>query len=176
MEKVFWNPEQFKKEEVAKPEIFEIAEELENSLSRPENFAVVDKVIQKEGASQELTEKLEDFSDKLGSKVVAEENSVEDVMRNFQTSLFGFVERIKKKGAPDQSKEKIIKDNFNALRDYVDLLDYHKDFEKAELNNEDGFLKGKIKKEEFEKLRANKVAYVAKCKEILEERERKMAA
>jgi len=56
------------------------------------------------------------------------------------------------------------------------LLNDYPHFEKTELNNEDGFLKGKMKKEEFEKLRANKVAYVAKCKEILEERERKMAA
>jgi len=174
MEKIF-HIEEFIERDEPKPRTYEIIDDAVNSLNLPERFGVIDQALNQESVAQELAERLREYGENLENKQTGEKNSVMDVVENLQLSLSGFAERANKKGLSDVYK-KIIVDNFSALNGYLSLLNDYPYFEKAELANEDGFLRHKLKKEDLEKLRSDKIKYVQECKNILEGEATKRAA
>jgi|GEM_PF-4047778 hypothetical protein len=131
-------------------------------LCLPENYKIINKVVG-EGEAEELADKLWKYSGRLGTKKIEFNNSAIDIMRNLETSLLGSVNRVKRKGL-DESYEKMILEDFNAFKDYANLLTSNRDFEKGELGSEAGFLK-KGEKKDYNFLRSDKKKYVEKCKE-----------
>lgn len=174
MEKVI-HFEEFIERDEPKPRTYEIIDDAVNSLNLPERFQVIDQAIKQEGAAQELAGKLRIFGNDLKNKQIGEKNSAMDVVENLQMALGGFAERANKRGLSDVYK-KFISDNFSALSDYLFLIDKHSDFEKAELANEDGFLRNKFKKVDLDILRSDKIKYIHECKKVLEEEAAKKAA
>lgn len=148
-----------------------LSDELVGKLSLPENYKIIDQILEEEGGAQELADKLWKYSEKLGAKKINPNNNARDVLKQLETSIMGFVERSKKKGIKPDYKE-IIKEDFNSLRDYLGLLNKYKDFEKSELNSDLGFLGTLINKKEAQKIKEKKIEYVQRCKEILEAREK----
>lgn len=174
MEKVI-HFEEFIERDEPKPRTYEIIDDAVNSLNLPGRFSVIDRALNQESAAQELAERLREYDENLENKQIGEKNSVMDVVENLELSLGGIAERANKKGLSDVYK-KIIVDNSNTLNNYLSLLRDYPHFEKAELANEDGFLRHKLKKEDLEKLRSDKIKYVQECKKILEGETAKRAA
>jgi len=177
MEKII-HIEDFERKDVSRQRTFEIFDEIENSLSKPENYKIIDEVLLRDGASYELGEKIIRCSEKLKNekKPINEKNSAIDVLENLQTCLFAFVERVKKKGIYELA-QKNIADKIRALNNYFDLLINWREFTNAEFGNEDGYLGYLVKNEtdvekrkEFMEIRADKVKYVDFCKEILDKK------
>ena len=154
---------------IGKLDLFEVAvAQLAGKLELPDNARIIDGIVG-EGASYEMGEKLINYWEKLGAKKVISEDdsSAKEILRNLELKLFVPVERVKIKGINDDWRE-VIKEEFNNLKEYVELLEKYADFERAELSTVAGFLgKGKEKKV-VTILRSDKAKYIKTCKNILQ--------
>lgn len=157
-------------EEVARGLIFGILDDEIRRLSSPEISEILNKVIDKEDASESLINTIRAFNEKFASQEISARpgNSVEDVLDNTAMCLFAFVNRIRKCGGTEERYEKIIKEGFYSNEEYLKLLINYPDFEKAELSGKFGFLKELMTDEELDEIMTQKSGYVKRCKEILE--------
>lgn len=138
-------------------------------LNKPENYTILDEIVGEE-KRKNLTEKLFIYAERLGSKKIIPNNSVEDMVKNISFALFNFIGRINKKGLQEDYK-KIVTEEFKALDGYINALLVYNDFEKMELSDSFGYMKGQIKNEDDEKrlksLRNNHLAFVEEAKKTL---------
>ncbi len=158
---------EFKEDSIGKMDLLEITVgKLAGHLARLENAKIINEIVEKEGASEELAEELFKYWEKLGNRKVMPENNAKETFRHIETNLLAFIERAKKKGA-DRYKD-VIKEEFNSLEDYLNLLKNHKDFERQELSSVNGYLKTRIGEKNSRSLRGKREEYIKTCKEILE--------
>ncbi len=68
----------------------------EKQLNSENNFEIIDKLTDRDGASQELGKKFQIFIDKMGSKNIIHNNSAKDLIEGSATVLFLSCARIKK--------------------------------------------------------------------------------
>lgn len=156
-------------EKVARGLIFGILDSEMKYLSSPETSEIINKVIGRENASESLASTIKAFSEKLAGQEIKIKpgNSVEDVLDNTSMCLFAFVDRARKKGM-EERYERVIKEDFYSIEEYLNLLINHIEFEKAELGGKFGFLKESMTDEELDQIMTQKSGYVKRCKELLE--------
>lgn len=158
---------EFKEDSIGKIDLLEFTVgKLAGCLSKPENIKIINEIVDRDGASEELAEKLFVYWEKLGNRKVMPENNAIETFHHIETTLLAFLERAKKKGV-DQYKD-IIKEEFNSLEDYLNLLKNHTDFERLELGSVEGYLKAKIGEKNSRSLKGKREEYIRICKEILE--------
>lgn len=156
-----------------------LVDKLVGQLSLPENYKIIDEAVGEEGVSQELANKLWEYSEKLGAKNITPNSGAKDFLGNLETALLGAVFSIKNAKSKERREKKFnnfkeaIKEDFIFLKDYLDLLLKNNNFERAELGDKFGFLNGKISKEDLENLRKRKGDYLRECSRIVELDKRK---
>ncbi|HCP09068.1 MAG TPA: hypothetical protein DIT25_04720 [Candidatus Moranbacteria bacterium] len=144
-----------------------LLDEMVGKLSLPENYELIDKAVGEEGVSTALANKIWEYTKKLGNKNIIPNSSAKDILFSQDVAILGWVERAQRKGLKDEYKE-IIKDEFNFLRNYINLLSSSTSFEKEELSHKLGFLEGKFGSEQLELIRKNeKNKYLKLSKEFL---------
>ncbi len=153
------SPEYFEKgikeENPAKQQIMETLSELTIFLTTGDNYKIVDEAVGETGMSAELAEKLQRYSEKLGSKYIEIDSSAQDLLKNIY-GVLGLVELIKTKGPKPIYTEKL-ESNARALIKYIDILSSDRTIEKGVLG------KGFLKNEKF--IPATKAEYVEKLEE-----------
>jgi len=181
----FAGGEEAPEDEEFKTEIWDTLDELGNWFSAPENYALIDEIVKEEGIGQELAARFSRYGETLRDKNVSDDSSAEDIFINLKAYL-PWIDRIKKARAKGEkenpvSQNKVI-ECVQSFNNYLDLLERHDEFEKAELGNPDGFLvrffdqHDEKQRQELLRLRSSKRAYIEKCAEILEQHARKEAA
>ncbi len=159
---------EFKEDSVGKIDLLELAVgKLAGHLSKLENAKIVNEIIGRDGASEELAEELFKYWEKLGNRKVMPENNAKETFRHIETNLLAFIEKAKKKDI-EQNKD-VIKEEFNSLENYLNLLKNHTDFERLELGSAEGYLKTKIGEKNSRSLKGRRAEYIKTCKEILEQ-------
>ena len=156
-------------EEVSRDLICGILDDEIKRLNSPEISKILNKVIDKEDATESLINTIQAFNEKFTGQEISVRpgNSVEDVLSCTSMCLFAFIERINKRGI-EERYEKVIKEDFYSINEYLNLLMNHSEFEKAELGGKFGFLKELMTDEELDEIMTQKSGYVKRCKEILE--------
>ncbi len=158
---------EFRENSVGKLDLLELTVgKLAGCLSRSENAKIINEIVEKDGASEELAEKIFKYWERLGNRKVIPENNAKETFRHIETNLLTFIEKAKKKGV-NQYKE-VIKEEFNSLEDYLNLLKNHTDFERQELGSVEGYLKTSIGEKNSRSLKGKREEYIKTCKELLE--------
>lgn len=138
---------ELKEDDCVKMQFIDMLKDFIQKMTSGDNYEIIDTIVGKEGASAELAEDIEYFIEKIGSQNIVEKSSSVDFIRNVSTSMLAFVNRIIRKpyeGGLSQEKfekySKIIKDNYNTMKKYFNLMDKYNDFRSAEIGSHDGYI------------------------------------
>ncbi len=140
------------------------------SLNSSENQENIDNIVGSNSAS-ELAKNIQmakDILEKTGLLARSHSNGKE-ILRNIEVSFNGFLRRdagAKEKGLAGYAD--IIKENYNELKDFADLIIECGDYREKEFGDYSGYLAED--EEEGAKLRSNMRDYIEKCKQKIRSR------
>lgn len=158
------------REKIAKDLLLGILEhELMENLTSQGTPEIINRITGNMEASASLAEKLKAFAKILVSQELSANpgNSAEEVLECTAMCLFAFVKRVKD-GKESVNNEKVIKESYCSVDEYLHLLINYPEFVKAEIGGRFGFLKGRISDEELFNLTSTKFRYVELCKKMIE--------
>lgn len=148
------------------------------------NIKIIDEALGEKniGSWHKISEKIENYLRRLGSKYVYSENSVRDLIIPSCTLLFNRAEKVNKLGGwdkvnPDKAEEykKDIVQQIDFLDRYLSLLLTNNNYEKYELNSKLGFLekhkdRPEIQGKNIEQVRKNQFEFLNVCESLLNEK------
>ena len=158
------------REKIAKGLLSDILEhELMGNLTSPGTPEAINRIMGDMDASESLAETLRVFSKRLDSQELRARpgNSAEEILECTSMCLFAFIKRVKD-GKEGVNNEKVIKESYCSVVEYLHLLINYPEFAKAELGGKFGFLKDRISDDELFNLTSTKFRYVEICKKMLE--------
>lgn len=140
------------------------------SLKNFENQKNIDDIIGQNSTS-ELAGSIQMAKDILEKTGLLARNysNGKEILRNIEVSFNGFLRRearAKERGLAGNAD--IIKENYNELKDFTDLIIECKDYREKEFGDDSGYLAEN--EEESAKLRSNMRDYIEKCKQKIRNR------
>ncbi|MFA6257680.1 MAG: hypothetical protein WC671_01565 [Candidatus Paceibacterota bacterium] len=131
----------------ARMEFIDMLKKITQEMNSGDNFDIIDFIVGKDGASVELADDIEYFIKKLGNKNIVVNSSSVDFIRNVSSNMMALVGKIIRKahegGLPHEKFEeyaKDIKDDYDALKKYFNLMEKDKDFQSLEIGSRKGYI------------------------------------
>ncbi len=158
------------REKIAKDLLLGILEhELMENLTSQGTSEAINRIMGNMEASASLAEDLKVFAKILVNQELNAKpgNSAEEILECTSMCLFAYLKRVKD-GKESLNNEKVIKESYSSVVEYLHLLISYPEFAKAELGGRFGFLKGRISDEELFNLTSTKFHYVELCKKMIE--------
>lgn len=138
---------ELKENSYAKMEFIDMLKDITQRMNSGDSYEIIDTIVERDGASVELADSIEEFIKKIGSQNIVANSSSVDFIRNVSSDMLALVSRIVRKAQegklPSKKFEEYsanIRDDYEALRKYFNLMEKHSDFRAAEIGSIDGYV------------------------------------